>query len=458
MANTIQIKRGTTVPSSGMTVGEPLFKTDDARFFIATDATTANWVGAPILDEDNMSSNSAVKLATQQSIKAYVDSQVASGALDIDALGALGGTGLHQTQDHFVFSDNGTEKKITFSNLEDAIFGNVSGDVTIAAGGAATLANNSVSQAQLDDDAVGADELAADAVVNASIASGAAIDMDKLDGDSLATAITDFAQDDLVILSDTSDSGNLVKMTASNFEDAIFGNVSGDATIAAGGALTIAAGAVENAMLANDSVSFGGVSLDLGQSDSTPAFDLSDATNYPTSSLSGTITNAQLAGSIANAKLANSSITVSDGSNSTATALGGTITFAGTTNEVEVSESSGTITVGLPNNVTIGGNLTVSGTTTTVSSTTVTINDVNVSLAGNNSANSTDIGIYGKYVDGSTKYKGIFNDASNSDTWTFFKDTGTEPTTTVNTSASGYALAGISCASVDGATIDGGTY
>ena len=458
MANTIQIKRGTTVPSSGMTAGEPLFKTDDARFFIATDATTANWVGAPILDEDDLPSNSAVKLATQQSIKAYVDSQVASGALDIDALSALGGTGLHQTQDHFVFSDNGTEKKITFSNLEDAIFANVSGDVTIAAGGAATLASNSVSQAQLDDDAVGADELAANAVVNASIASNAAIDMDKLDGDSLATAITDFAQDDLVILSDTSDSGNLVKMTTSNFEDAIFGNVSGDATIAAGGALTIAAGAVDNAMLANDSVSFGGISLDLGQTDATPAFDLSDATNYPTSSLSGTITNAQLAGSIANAKLANSSITVSDGSSSTATALGGTITFAGTANEVTVAESSGTITVGLPDNVTIGGNLTVSGTTTTVSSTSVTINDVNVSLAGNNSANSTDIGIYGKYVSGSTKYKGIFNDADNSDTWTFFKGTGTEPGTTVNVSASGYALAGIKCASVDGATIDGGTY
>ena len=250
MANTIQIKRGTTVPSSGMTAGEPLFKTDDARFYIATDATTANWVGAPILDEDDLTSNSAVKLATQQSIKAYVDSQVASGALDIDALSALGGTGLHQTQDHFVFSDNGTEKKITFSNLEDAIFANVSGDVTIAAGGAATLASNSVSQAQLDDDAVGADELAANAVVNASIASNAAIDMDKLDGDSLASSLTDFAQDDLVILSDTSDSGNLKSMTTSNLEDAIFGNVSGDATIAAGGALTIAATSVENSMLA----------------------------------------------------------------------------------------------------------------------------------------------------------------------------------------------------------------
>ena len=115
--------------------------------------------------------------------------------------------------------------------------------------GAGVIANS-----MLADDAVGADELAANAVVNASIASGAAIDMDKLDGDSLGTAITDFAQDDLVILSDTSDSGNLVKMTASNFEDAIFGNVSGDATVAAGGALTIANDAVEQAMIADDAV------------------------------------------------------------------------------------------------------------------------------------------------------------------------------------------------------------
>ena len=67
------------------------------------------------------------------------------------------------------------------------------------------------------------------------------------------------------------------------------------------------AGSIANSKLLNDSVSFGGVSLDLGQSDATPAFDLSDATNYPTSSLSGNITNAQLS---------NSSITVTDGSTS----------------------------------------------------------------------------------------------------------------------------------------------
>ena len=70
------------------------------------------------------------------------------------------------------------------------------------------------------------------------------------------------------------------------------------------------AGSIANAKLANDSVSFGGVSVDLGASDATPAFNLSDATDYPTSSLVGTITNDQLAGSIANAKLANSSIAI----------------------------------------------------------------------------------------------------------------------------------------------------
>ena len=61
---------------------------------------------------------------------------------------------------------------------------------------------------------------------------------------------------------------------------------------------------IPNGALDNSSVSFGGVSVNLGSSDATPAFDLSDATNYPTSSLSGTITNAQLAGGIANHKLA----------------------------------------------------------------------------------------------------------------------------------------------------------
>jgi len=67
------------------------------------------------------------------------------------------------------------------------------------------------------------------------------------------------------------------------------------------------AGSIENAKLSNSTVSYGGVQLSLGGTDATPAFDLSDATNYPTSSLSGTIATAQIADdAVTDAKLANS--------------------------------------------------------------------------------------------------------------------------------------------------------
>ena len=66
--------------------------------------------------------------------------------------------------------------------------------------------------------------------------------------------------------------------------------------------------AIANAYIANPTMSVGGVTLTLGGTDATPAFNLSDATNYPTSSLSGTITNAQLAGSIEGTKLENSGV------------------------------------------------------------------------------------------------------------------------------------------------------
>lgn len=53
--------------------------------------------------------------------------------------------------------------------------------------------------------------------------------------------------------------------------------------------------------------------------------------------------------------------TVSDGSNSTAVASGETVTFSGTANEIEVAESGRTVTIGLPDDVTITNDLTVSG-------------------------------------------------------------------------------------------------
>ena len=79
-------------------------------------------------------------------------------------------------------------------------------------------------------------------------------------------------------------------------------------------------------------------------------------------------------GGITNDMLDNSSITVSDGSNTSPVELGGTLTFAAASaTQITVAESAGTVTIGLPNNVTIAGNLTVTGNHI-VNGTTTTIN------------------------------------------------------------------------------------
>ena len=83
---------------------------------------------------------------------------------------------------------------------------------------------------------------------------------------------------------------------------------------------------IANSALTNSTISIGGITFNLGDTDATPAIDLSDATNYPTSSLTGTITNAQLAGSIENAKLSNSTVSiVADDSSAQSISLGGSI-------------------------------------------------------------------------------------------------------------------------------------
>jgi len=131
-------------------------------------------------------------------------------------------------------------------------------------------------------------------------------------------------------------------------------------------------------------------------------------------------------------------ITFSDGSSNTEIQIGQTVTFSGTTNEVTVSESGGTITIGLPNDVTIGGNLTVNGATTTVESTTVTVNDPLFKYAADNTSTDTvDIGFYGVFNDGTTQYTGLFRDATDGK-FRLFTGLQTEPTSVVNTGGTGY--------------------
>ena len=68
---------------------------------------------------------------------------------DIDLLSELDATP-HATEDEYMISDDGSEKRISVTNAANGAFALVSGDATIAAGGALTIAANSVEGTMLN--------------------------------------------------------------------------------------------------------------------------------------------------------------------------------------------------------------------------------------------------------------------------------------------------------------------
>lgn len=101
----------------------------------------------------------------------------------------------------------------------------------------------------------------------------------------------------------------------------------------------------------------------------------------------------------------------------------------------------GTITADdliVDNSATINGDLVVNGSLSTISSTNIEVSDILIKLGSDNILDSVDLGFYGQYVEtGTTKYYGLFRDATDGKV-KVFNDLEVEPTTTVNTSGTGY--------------------
>ena len=185
-------------------------------------------------------------------------------ALDIDELSALGSAALHQTEDYFAFSDDGTEKKVSFSNLQDAVFADVSGDATVAAGGALTIGANAIQTGMVNDDV--ATELAGDGLAAASGVLSVRVDDSGIETDSDILRLKDngvtlakmagLARGKFIIGDSNGDPGAMPLGSAHQFlqsdgTDLAYVSLSGDATLAAG-VLTISANAIQTGMVHDD--------------------------------------------------------------------------------------------------------------------------------------------------------------------------------------------------------------
>jgi len=227
----------------------------------------------------------------------------------------------------------------------------MTGDVTVNSSGVSAIGAQKVVNSMLADDAVGADELASNAVVNASVASNAAIAFSKINSDATGIVSGSGQIDGSALGSNKTISGVTLGGNLSNL-------TVDDSTIALNSGTTFNGSAARTV-----SVKSGGIT--------NTHINASAAIDHTKIDFDGSgLTSGSLG------------LVVSDGSSTDTVNVGvDTLVYAGTANEIETAVTDNTVTIGLVTNPTLTGNvrvtgdLTVEGTTTTIDSTTVNIGD-----------------------------------------------------------------------------------
>jgi hypothetical protein len=143
----------------------------------------------------------------------------------------------------------------------------------------------------------------------------------------------------------------------------------------------------------------------------------------------------------------------------------GVTSLTGTSNEVSVSSANGSITIGLPDDVIIGrdlsvtGNLYVTGNVVALPVENLVLEDSLIQLANNNiSTDIIDIGFYGSYNGdgGDHEHAGLFRDASDSGRFKLFQGLQGQDnlTSTINVTGTGFSIATL-VANLTGGTVSG---
>jgi hypothetical protein len=162
---------------------------------IAADAVTGDKIADDAINSEHYTDGSidTAHIADAQVTLAKIADQAANTVLvrDANSAGVVSAKAVTDTQ---ILIGDGTG--FTAAAL--------SGDVTMTNAGAVTIANGAVENAMLADDAVGADELAANAVVNASVASGAAIEFSKMENLTASRALVSDTNGDVSVSAVTS--------------------------------------------------------------------------------------------------------------------------------------------------------------------------------------------------------------------------------------------------------------